>query len=173
MEPNDRSVFVALLAKEHGTALRRYLASRLREAAADIPDLMQEVYLRLLRMRRHDTIRSPQAYLFTVAHHVLHQHKMDLATTPESVDVLDVLAEMESHITNDGADRIDLNKRLDDLNRVLHEISPKARAVFILHRRFGLSLEEVGKQLGVSRPMAKKYLKKALTHCRERLEGME
>jgi len=40
------------------------------------------------------------------------------------------------------------------------------RATFVLHRRDGLTLEEIGKQLGVSRPMVKKYLAKALIQCR-------
>jgi DNA-directed RNA polymerase specialized sigma24 family protein len=36
----------------------------------------------------------------------------------------------------------------------------------MLHRFAGFSIEEIGKQLGVSRPTAKKYLARALTHCR-------
>jgi RNA polymerase sigma-70 factor (ECF subfamily) len=43
---------------------------------------------------------------------------------------------------------------------------------FILHRRFGFTLEEIAEQLGVSRPMVKKYLVKALVHCKQRVEGM-
>jgi DNA-directed RNA polymerase specialized sigma24 family protein len=43
----------------------------------------------------------------------------------------------------------------------------------VLHRRDGFSLEEIASQLGVSRPMAKKYLAKALLHCRRRLEELE
>jgi DNA-directed RNA polymerase specialized sigma24 family protein len=33
-----------------------------------------------------------------------------------------------------------------------------------------MTLEEIAKQLGVSRPMVKKYLAKALFECREYLE---
>jgi len=173
LESDDKKAFVAALAREHGHNLRRFLAARLREAAADVPDLIQEVYLRLLRVPRHDTIRSPQAYLFTVAHHVLHQHKMSLATTPESVDIMDVLAEMKSFVADDPANQLDVRQRLEKLYGVLEEISPKARAAFLLHRRFGYSVEEVAVQLGVSRPMAKKYLGKAVAHCKQRFEGME
>ena len=36
----------------------------------------------------------------------------------------------------------------------------------MLHRFAGFSIEEIGQQLGVSRPTAKKYLARALTHCR-------
>jgi RNA polymerase sigma factor (sigma-70 family) len=173
VDPDGKKAFVAALAKEHGQGLRRFLAARLREAVDDIPDLVQEVYLRLLRVPNHDTIRSPQAYLFTVAHHVLHQHKMSLAATPESVDVLDVLAEMEIHSVDDPAAQLDVRRRLQELDLLLHQVPPRCRATFILHRRFGFTLEEIAGQLGVSRPMVKKYLVKALVHCKQHLEGME
>jgi RNA polymerase sigma-70 factor (ECF subfamily) len=173
LEPDDKKAFVAALVREHGQNLRRYLAVRLREAAADIPDLVQEVYLRLLRVPRHDTIRSPQAYLFTVAHHVLHQHKMSLAATPESVDAMEALAEREDFVAQDPAVQLEVRQRLEKLDQVLKEISPRCRSVFLLHRRFGFSLEEIAVKLGVTRPMAKKYLFKAVAHCKKRLEGME
>ena len=49
-------------------------------------------------------------------------------------------------------------------------LAPNVHATFVLHRRDGMTLEEIAKQLGVSRPMVKKYLAKALLQCREHLE---
>ena len=46
----------------------------------------------------------------------------------------------------------------------------KMSTTLLLHRFGGLSIEECGKQLGVSRPAAKKYLARALIHCRDALE---
>ena len=65
--------FVAIIAARYGTRLRRFLAVRLRNAD-DVPDLAQEVFLRLLRVEGYESIRSPEAYLFTIASHVVHQH---------------------------------------------------------------------------------------------------
>lgn len=45
---------------------------------------MQEVYLRLLRVDDQDAIRNPQAYLFTVASHVLHQHALRQSSSLDS-----------------------------------------------------------------------------------------
>jgi RNA polymerase sigma factor (sigma-70 family) len=56
------------------------------------------------------------------------------------------------------------------LQGALEQLSPKAQAVLLLHRRDGYSLGEIAAQLGVSRAMAAKYLSKALLHCRQRLE---
>jgi hypothetical protein len=50
--------------------LLRFLGRRVR-TSVDIEDLAQETYLRLLRARDLGSVRNPQAYLLTVASHVV------------------------------------------------------------------------------------------------------
>lgn len=76
--------FVTDMATQHGRKLRRYLAARIRNAA-DLPDLVQEVFLRLMRIERHESIRNPEAYVMTIAGHVLHQHTLRLKAAPECI----------------------------------------------------------------------------------------
>lgn len=87
MVHTDKNSFVADLEKRHGQRLRRFLASRLRNRTADVHDIAQEVFLRLLRINHHETIRSSESYLYTIAFHVLHQHAMRRSTIPEAVDI--------------------------------------------------------------------------------------
>lgn len=169
----DRKAFLTALVEKNGQRLRRYLAARLRNAAADVPDLMQEVYLRLLRMSRPETIRSPQAYLLTIAHNVLYEHRLSQSAVPEAVQMTDVLAEMESYVAEDPLSQVDARQQLEAIDSSLREVSPRAYATFVLHRRYGFSLEEIAKHFGVSRPMVKKYLAKAVLHCRGRFEGVK
>jgi RNA polymerase sigma-70 factor (ECF subfamily) len=164
---DDKQAFVAALAKTHGYRLRRFLELKLRGASADAPDLVQDVYLRLLRMPRHETIRSPQAYLFTVARNVLHEHQLSRSVLPKAVEMNEVLAEMESYVQDDAGEHTDACHQLEQLDRALSGVSPRAYATFVLHRRYGYTLDEIAVQLGVSRPMIKKYLAKALQHCRQ------
>jgi RNA polymerase sigma factor (sigma-70 family) len=168
----DKRAFVADIATQHGTRLRRYLAARLRNAA-DVSDLVQEVFLRLLRVDRHESIRNPEAYVMTVAGHVLHQHTLRSATAPESMSGLDVLVELQTAIETDPVEQIDAHRRLQELDRVLERLAPNVHATFVLHRRDGMTLDEIAKELGVSRPMVKKYLAKAIVQCRELLELAE
>jgi len=170
---DDKRVLVADLARNHGQRLRRFLARKLRSAEQDIPDLIQEVYLRLMRVQRTDTIRSPQAYLFTVAFHVMYQHRLNLAAVPESVDILDALADSESYAQDDPTSLLDARQRLAELDRALQELPRNAQATFILSRRYGYSLEEIATQLGVSRGMCKKYLATAVAHLRSRVDQQE
>ena len=169
MTLSDKQSFVADIEKQHGQRLRRFLALRLPHRAADVQDLVQEVFLRLLRIEHHETIRSSEAYLYTVAFHVLHQHFLRRSAIPEAVDITALINEMESAPQSDPAKQVETQQQLEELQGALEQLSPKAQAVLILHRRDGYSLEEIGARIGISRAMAAKYLSKALLHCRQRL----
>ncbi len=158
------------MVRDHGHRLRRYLASRMSRAPADVHDLMQEVYLRLLRMPKHEAVRNPQAYLFTVAHHVLYEHRMRQSAAPEAVEIDDLL-NVESHLFYDPLDQLVARQELEVIDRSLRQLSPRVHATFVLHRRFGFSLQEIAQHFGVSQPMVKKYLAKAVLHCKTCFEG--
>jgi RNA polymerase sigma factor (sigma-70 family) len=165
----EKQAFVTDIATTHGRRLRRYLAARLRNAA-DAPDLVQEVFLRMMRIEHHESIRNPEAYVMTVAGHVLHQHMLRSAAAPESLDALDVLLDLQTAIEADPVAQLDARRRLEELDLALEKMAPNVHATFVLHRRDGMTLEEIAEQLGVSRSMVKKYLAKAILLCREHLE---
>jgi RNA polymerase sigma factor (sigma-70 family) len=164
----DKNRLVAQLAADQGKRLRRFLRRRVRNAA-DIPDLVQEVFLRLLRVPHHESIRSPEAYLMTIARHVAQQHMLDAAAA-SSVDPADFLADLRSCGAADPVLEVTAEECREALEEALHRMAPKVQATFLLHRRDGLTIDQVSARLGVSRPMAKKYLVKALVHFRKRLK---
>lgn len=157
---------MSAIAQRYGERLRSFLSKRLRNAA-DAPDLAQEVFLRLMRIEHHETIRSPEAYLFAVASHVLHQHSLKQSATPVSVDIDELFTELQLTSADDPAAKADVAKRMEQLERSLKELPPKVSITLMLHRFAGFSIEEIGQQLGVARPTAKKYLARALTHVRD------
>lgn len=169
MPADERHLFVADVAAKHGQRLRRFLASRLRNTA-DVADLAQEVFLRLLRVERQDQIRSPEAYLLTIANHVLHQHALNGATIPEPVDVMDALVDAQLAVESDPVAQLHLERRLEALDRALGRLSPKTRAAFVLQRRDGCTIDEIAVRLGVSRAMVKKYLAKAMIQCSRQMD---
>ncbi|MGH8210218.1 MAG: RNA polymerase sigma factor [Steroidobacteraceae bacterium] len=172
MEKEARYTFVSEIASRYGRRLRGFFTQRLRNHA-DAPDLAQEVFLRLMRVEHHETIRSPEAYLFTVASHVLHQYTLRQSSTPASVDISEVFAELQLVSGDDPMARANAQQKLQELDRVLAQLAPKISTTLLLHRFVGLSIEEIGRELGVSRPTAKKYLARALTQCRDVLEEGE
>jgi RNA polymerase sigma-70 factor (ECF subfamily) len=57
-------------------------------------------------------------------------------------------------------------QRLEELERVLAHLPSRVATALVLHRIQGYSVQEVGDELGVSRETAKKYLARAVEHCR-------
>jgi RNA polymerase sigma factor (sigma-70 family) len=157
--------FVAGLAVEYGQRLRRFLSTRARNAE-DISDLSQEVFLRLMRVHQHEFIRNPEAYLFTVASHVAHQHALRESSIPKGVDVSELVAELQLASLDDPVAYVETQQRLRHLQGALDQLPPKLATALLLHRFAGLSIEEIGDRLGVARVTAKKYLAQALLHCR-------
>jgi RNA polymerase sigma-70 factor (ECF subfamily) len=83
------------------------------------------------------------------------------------LDMPSTMPDVDPVLATDAAQCVEL------LQDAIEELSPKVRAVFLLHRRDGLSFEDIGTRLGISRPMAKKNLMKALMHFRQRLERVQ
>ncbi|MEJ0037806.1 MAG: RNA polymerase sigma factor [Gammaproteobacteria bacterium] len=163
----DRHDFVADLASQQGLRLRRYLAARVRNRS-DVPDMAQEIYLRLLRVERPGEIRSPEAYLFTVATHLIYEHSVRQAAAPPLVELDDLAQELRAE-NDDLTAQAAVQQRFDALERAIARLSPRMRTTLLMHRRDGFSLEEIGNKLGISRNVAKKYLAKALLYCRKNL----
>ena len=173
MSSETRRTFLTDLEKTHGRRLHRFISSRVR-IGADVPDLVQEVFLRLLRVERHEAIRNPQAYLYTVASHVLSQHTLRSAATDEVLRFSNLLAaDLRGSLDSDPAAEVETEQLFEELARNLERHAPRAYATLVLHRYHGLELKEIAPRLGVSYNMVKRYLAQALTFCQQRLAERE
>lgn len=174
MNSDPRHAFLVTLEQTHGRQLRRFLAARMRGAAADVPDLVQEIFLRLLRIKDHEAIRNPQAYLFTIASHVLSQYALKRLATTDNMAPLRVVSELQAQATSpDPADEVAAEERLKEVSLALEQHSPRAYAVLLMYRCEGLTLKQIGARLGVTAPMVRKYLLRAIAFCDARLEDKE
>lgn len=169
-----KETFIATAVARHGRPLLRFFISRLPDAA-DAPDLMQEVYLRLLRLDRLDLVRCPEAYLFTIAANIAHEHTLKRTKRPPHIALDDappeeLPADIELFATGAPEEAAMRADRILRLERVLAQLSPKARATLVWHRRDGCTYDEIGRRLGVSRNMVKKYLSQSLAYCRKNID---
>lgn len=153
------------MAAQYGRRLKRFLSVRLRNVH-DVPDLAQEVFLRLLRVSQHESIRNPEAYLFTVAGHVVQQHTLRRAAEASFIDIADAVSELACPDGEDPTARSDNAQRIEQLEQMLAQLPPRVAAALVLHRISGYTVQEVADQLGVARETAKKYLARAAEHCR-------
>lgn len=168
----DSRRFVGDLAVRYGQRVRSFLATRVRNSA-DVGDLAQEVFLRLLRVARHEHIRNPEAYLITIASHVLHQQALKDALIPSHTELSEALADARFAISADPVAEIHLERRLECLDRALKKVPPRSRVAFILQRRDGCTLDEIAGRMGISRSMVKKHLARAILQCARHIEARE
>jgi RNA polymerase sigma factor (sigma-70 family) len=171
MKQGQQENFWKAVVARSGRPLLKFFVSRL-PRPADAPDLVQEVYLRILRVGRPDLIRSPEAYLFTIAANLVREHSLKhlrrpahiaLDDTPEEELPSDVDVSTNSNSTPEAS--AEQQERIRLLERTLLQLSPRARAALVWHRRDGCTYNEIGGRLGVSSNMVKKYLAQALAHC--------
>lgn len=76
-------------------------------------------------------------------------------------------ANIDAFATTAPEDAAATTQRMGHLATLLAQLSPKVRATLIWHRRDGRTYEEIGARLAVPRNRVKKYLAKALAHCRK------
>jgi RNA polymerase sigma-70 factor (ECF subfamily) len=162
---------VGRLFAEHRAALQSFFHRRIR-GKADAADLAQEVYVRMLRVRDLESIRSPVSYLYTVAHNLVKEHAVLDRRQASSVDIDEISAQgyLETLSAFDGD--LDMARRVARLSDVLGQLRPKCRAAVELRFAQGLPYREIAMHLGVSPQMAKKYVAQALCHCRRRMARM-
>jgi RNA polymerase sigma factor (sigma-70 family) len=134
----------------------------------DAQDLVQETYLRLLAADRHgaEDIRNPEAYLYTIAANLMKKHAVARYSTPVGSDGLEDLIERLA-TPCDAAAGVDRDVRRQRLGELIGRLSPKCRAVLVMHYRDELSYRQIGEQLSISTSMVKKYIVKALAVCRQ------
>jgi RNA polymerase sigma factor (sigma-70 family) len=132
--------------------LRRFLGSRRGMAPADLDDVAQEVFLRLLRYRRADLVEQPKAYLFKVAANVAAEWGMKARHRwPHDADWL---SELHTELTPD--DELQRAQRDRDVGRALATLPTRMQAILQLQFGEGLTQEAIAAQLGVTRRVVKR-----------------
>jgi RNA polymerase sigma-70 factor (ECF subfamily) len=164
-------------AVSYAPEITRFLERQI-PAADDAEDLLQELYVAVLKMPRAPMIRHPKAYLFAIAANLVHQHWQRSKTRPPHVPLEDVPVEiLESLHSAFGASTpesaVALAECVTALRERLSELSPKVQAAVVWHHRDGYTCDEIAEKLSVVRHRVKKYLVRGLTHCRSAPGALE
>lgn len=155
---------IAEWARSWNAGLTRFLRRRV-PGQIDAEDLAQEVYVRLLRVEKLDSIEEPQAYLYRVASNVAAEWRMRAChSKPHSADELDALvaAATPESLLNEAQFSAQLNAALSTL-------APMGRAAIYLKLRDGMSHEEIAKHLGITPRRVRRHLTHAYAHLRQNI----
>lgn len=153
--------------REWQRPLHRFLERRHAGSAADIDDIAQEVFLRLLRYERSELIDCPQAYLFKIAANVSADWAMRASRRMPHQS--EWLAELVDALTPE----VELERQgLDEqLRRALETLPPRCRKILRLHFGGGIPHKDIAAQLGVTRKIVKRDMARAYACLRMSLES--
>jgi len=154
--------------ERHRSRVLQYLLRRLRPE--DAQDLAQEVFLRFLRLGRAEAVRDPQAYLLTIASHVLSEFHLRQQRGKVTYD--SVLIEERAEELGDAGmlpvdEELDFARNIAAIDTACAELPYYQRLALILNLRDGLSKEDIAQRLGLTVNTVKTYLGKALAYCRD------
>ena len=164
MNGAEESDWIAQLFAVNRDRLQVYLRARLANEE-DAAELAQETYLRLLRVKRLDLIRHPQAYLYRIARNLLYELYTSRRIDTDTEIDFDLIQSEEPT----PEELAILTVRREQIEEAMKELSPKCRAALLLHWHEGLTQAEIGERLKLSRQMVQKYLAQGLAHCQKRL----
>ena len=159
------------LITEQYASLVAYFGRRVRRSA-DVADLAQETYLRLLRAPDPESIQNPEGYLFTVARNLLREMAVMEGRQGLSVDMDLAQDEDALSVAPSFDSEVDAPRYRARLHEVLGQLSPKCRAAVMLQYQHGWTYRQIAEQLDVSPHMVKKYLAQGLAHCRRRMSSL-
>jgi RNA polymerase sigma factor (sigma-70 family) len=170
--PETAKQFVERLFGGNRTALLSFIRRFVREPS-EVPDLVQEVYLRILQVRHTGKIHNPEGYLFTVAANLVKEQWALRRRHGSEVDAADENIQLYLSQVSGIESDIDHALRVRRLREVVKQLPPKGQAVIMLQYMHGMSHKEIAERIGISPRMVKKYLAQGIAHCRQRMRRLQ
>ncbi|WP_294995736.1 sigma-70 family RNA polymerase sigma factor [uncultured Stenotrophomonas sp.] len=154
VEPTD----VAHLCAAHYRPLHAHVRRKLPQRS-DADDVVQETWLRVIKVAASGLLGNGRAYLYRVAHNLIADHYRQRRRE-------EVLDDTLLHAFADPAplpeQRLLDAEQLRHLDAIIAALPPRSRQVFLLARVEQMALAEIGRQLGISRQTAHGHLLRAL-----------
>lgn len=160
----DQTRWFAEEVRPHESSLRSYLRYSL-TSLADVDDLMQECYVRLLRARNGGPIRSTRAFLFAVARNAVR----DLLRRRAVADTVFLIRENdESCVLKDKANIVEFISHREELallEEAICALPERCRQVFLLRKLEDMPQKEISAQLGIAEKTVEALVAKGARRC--------
>lgn len=147
--------------------IRKWLASRSAVPAADLDDVAQEVFLRLLRYSANTVIDNPQGYLFRVAANVANEwRERARLRCPHDQSWL---RDLPTEPANEPESAVALLMLRQQVRAAIGRLPPRRRTVLLLHVNDELTYLQIADRLGLSYRMVMRDLSCAYGQLRRLL----
>jgi RNA polymerase sigma factor (sigma-70 family) len=144
--------------------LKRFFRSY-RLNAADVEDLVQDVFVRLAGPAGELDLLKPEAFVFTLARNLIRDRARRLHIKAQAnsiaIDEIDLSCDRPRP---DGS--LELTQLVQQVETALGSLSSNTRRVFLLHRLHGLSYAEIARHMKISVSMIEKHIMSAIAALR-------
>jgi RNA polymerase sigma-70 factor (ECF subfamily) len=165
----ERTERVERLFREHNEALLRFLQARV-GSYQEAREVAQEAYVRLLSLDRQDAVSYLRAFLFkTAANIAIDRRRRD--HTYDRVRELPLFGEFADTLTPER--RVAGEEQLALLERSIAMMPPKCQQSFVMSQIYGMDAACIAIELGLSASQVRRYVARALLHCRAQLDVKE
>jgi RNA polymerase sigma-70 factor (ECF subfamily) len=162
---NDERAFNKLYSTCFRPIYRRVFSLVKDEAVAD--ELVQDLFLKLWQNREDiDPQQSFEAYLFTIAQHLVYDHFRRIAKNKRLVARL-LLNATDYYLHSDIL--LETKESRELLQKAIDQLSPQRREVFTRCKIEGKTYEETGLELGISVPTVNSHMTQSMKLVREYL----
>jgi RNA polymerase sigma factor (sigma-70 family) len=146
--------------------LRKFLKGRSSLPAAEIDDVAQEVFLRLMRYDRAELIEHPQAYLYKMASNVAAEWSIrSRHARPHNSSWLTGLVAADEPARSFAGDAVEREVR-----RAIETLGVRQRKMLKLHFFEDLGYAEIAQRLGATPRSVKRILIKSYDKLRHELD---
>lgn len=151
-------------------AMRRWLSSRSSIQPADLDDVAQEVFLRLIRYSDETLVEYPQSYLFRIATNVVNEwHERSRNKLPHDDAGLEALQEEPHREPENSTERTLVSSQVQ---MAVDRLPPRQRAVLLLHINDELTYKQIAVKLKVSPRIVRRDIANAYTQLRYELHSV-
>jgi|SRR6185437_1931912 len=164
---NPRAAVVERLFREHNEALLRFLRARV-GSQNEALEVAQEAYVRLLSLDQPGAVSYLRAFLFkTAANIAIDRHRRH-----RSYDKVTGGGQLFVEFAeNRTPERLVAGEQtLRHLGDLIGSMPAKCQAAFVMSQIQGLDAATIAARLGITDSMVRKYVVRALLHCREQMD---
>lgn len=134
----------------------------------DTDEVMQDIFIKVwLRKETLVTIRSAQAYLFTMAKNRLHDIRLRQA---QQLKASEALQQQQNTSHTEVQEKIQLNEYHEIARLAIDRLPQQKRRIFMLRNEQGLSLDEIAARLNITKFAVKKQLYEAVRSVKDYLK---
>jgi RNA polymerase sigma-70 factor (ECF subfamily) len=152
-------------------SMRRWVSSRSSIQAADLDDVAQEVFLRLLRYSNDAVVEHPQSYLFRIATNVVNEWRERARNSMPHDDTW--LADLQIEPDDEPESSVEQSLVDGQVRNAVDKLPPRQREVLLLHIRDDLTYKQIAAKLKLTPRVVRRDIARAYAQLRGDLHSVD